>query len=244
MQNHLHFDSLDSTMFRLKHLVETSDNQLDAFFAITAAEQTSGRGRQSKSWESQCGKNLLMSVLLYPEYPPQKQFYVCRYVSLALVEFLTKRIQIENVHIKYPNDIYVGDKKIAGILIEHSLQGDKINYSIAGIGLNVNQAVFPAHLPNPTSIFLEANKEFPPFFCMEELIKSMQILSKFPPALLEQQYEQFLYKKNEYATFLMPEKSEFPIVAKIKGVTENGLLHLFDKDNQPLFCALNEIVYL
>ena len=225
-------------------MVESSEKGLEALFTITADQQENGRGRQQKTWESECGKNLLMSVLLYPPYSPQKQFYVCRYVSLALVDFLQEHAHIKNVYIKYPNDIYIGNQKVAGILIEHFLQGDKINYSIAGIGLNVNQAVFPEHLPNPTSIFLETNKEFSPFFCMEKIVENIKELSAYKPAVLEQKYEEFLYKKNEYATFLIPQQSDIPIVAKINGVTENGLLHLSDTENHSFFAAVNEIVYL
>jgi len=244
MQNHLHFDSINSTNAYLKHLVETSDNTLEAFFTITAGKQEHGRGRQQKSWESEEDKNLLMSILLYPTYSPQKQFYVCRIVSLAVAEFLTKRIKIENVYIKYPNDIYIGNKKAAGILLEHSLRENKINYTIAGIGLNVNQAVFPENLPNPTSIFLETNSEFPPFFCMEKIVKNIKEISTYSSAVLEQQYEQFLYKKNEFSFFLIPQQSAIPIEAKIVGVTANGLLHLTDKENHSFFCNLNEIRYL
>ena len=244
MQNHLHYDCLDSTSIRLKQLIATSAKPLDAFFTITAGKQERGRGRQTKSWESEPEKNLLMSVLLYPKYAPQQQFYVCRSISLAVVEFLSKQIRIENVSIKWPNDIYVGNKKIAGILIEHFLQGNKINYSIAGVGLNVNQGVFSENLPNPTSIFLETNKEFSPFFCMEELMKNIKELSKTDFAALEETYEQFLYKKNEYASFLIPKISTSPIDAKIKGVTENGLLRISDKDDNLIFCSLDEVVYL
>ena len=274
MQNHLHFNSLGSTNVHLKQMVESSEKGLEALFTITADQQENGRGRQQKTWESECGKNLLMSVLLYPQYPPQKQFYVCRYVSLALVDFLQELLQdtskntrhcgldpqspcrlgiphqvrndecTKNVYIKYPNDIYIGNQKVAGILIEHFLQGEKINYSIAGIGLNVNQAVFPAHLPNPTSIFLETNKEFSPFFCMEKIVENIKELSAYKPAVLEQKYEEFLYKKDEYATFLIPQQSDIPIVAKINGVIENGLLHLSDTENNSFFVAVNEIVYL
>jgi len=254
MQNHLHFDSIDSTNAYLKRLAETSAKPLTAFFTITAGKQEHGRGRQQKSWESEEGKNLLMSVLLYPAYSPQKQFYVCRIVSLAVAEFLVTSIfsravsgaelPPKNVFIKYPNDIYIGNKKAAGILLEHSLREDKINYTIAGIGLNVNQAVFPETLPNPTSIFLETNKEISPFFCMEEIVKNIKEISTYPPAVLEQQYEQFLYKKNEFSLFLIPQKSTLPIEAKIVGVTANGLLHLTDRDNNSFFCGLNEIGYL
>lgn len=185
-----------------------------------------------------------MSVLLRPQYAPQQQFYVCRYVSLSLAKFLTNRLKIKKVSIKYPNDIYVGDRKIAGILIEHFLCGDKINYSIAGIGLNVNQTVFPKNLPNPTSVLLETGKEISPFFCMEELVKNMKKLSTCTPSRLEKKYAQILYKKDEYAWFLIPQKADSPIKAKIKDVTKNGLLYLLDENNNPYYCALNEIVYL
>lgn len=224
-------------------MVETADNRLEAFFTITADRQENGRGRQQKKWESDEGKNLLMSVLLYPSYPPQQQFYVCCYVSLALAEFL-KQIEIDNVYIKYPNDIYIGNRKAAGILLEHSLQGETINYTIAGIGLNVNQTIFPENLPNPTSILLETNEEFPPFFCMEKIVENIKTFSKYAPAVLEQKYEQFLYKKDEFATFLIPQQSASPIEAKIKGVTENGYLHLSDRMGNTFFCAVNEVVYL
>ena len=244
MQNHIHFECLGSTNRHLQYLAGTSHKALPPFFTITADRQENGRGRQQKTWESEPCKNLLMSVLLYPQYPPQKQFHVCRYVSLALVAFLVEKGNLETVSIKYPNDIYIGNKKVAGILIEHFLQGDKIKYSIAGIGLNVNQAVFPEHLPNPTSLLLETNSNLSPLSCMEEIVNKMKETATYEPSLLEQQYEQFLYKKNEYAFFLIPQKSDFPIKAKINGVTENGLLHLSDNENHSFFCALNEVVYL
>jgi len=244
MQNHLHFDCLNSTNVYLKQLIDVSSQPLASFFTITADRQEQGRGRQSKTWESEDSKNLLMSVLLYPDYPPDKQFYICRFVSLSLVDFLTKQANIQNVYIKYPNDIYVKNKKIAGILIEHSLQGNKINYSIAGIGLNVNQAVFSENVPNPTSIFLETQREVPPLFCMEEIVKKLQVFSLYNATVLENKYMQFLYKKSEYAVFLIPKISDYPIEAKINGVSENGLLLLSDKENKSFACALNEIIYL
>jgi len=243
--NHLHFDVLDSTNAHLKRLIETSPAKIaDDFYVITADRQENGRGRQNKAWESEPKQNLLMSVLLRPAYTPQNQFYICRYVSLALVEFLTKQLNMENVSIKWSNDIYVENKKIAGILIEHFLQGNRINYSIAGIGLNVNQTVFPENIPNPTSIFLETNKEITPLFCMDAIIKNIKKTSTYSVAQLEEKYEQFLYKKDKYAYFLIPKKSDSPLKAKIKGVTKNGLLHLSDEDNNLYYCSFNEIIYL
>ena len=245
MQSHLHFDCLDSTSACLKRLIEASlDPMPEDFYTITADKQENGRGRQHKIWESEGGKNLLMSVLLRTPCAPQQQFHICRYVSLSLVAFLTEQLNMENAYIKWPNDIYVEDKKIAGILIEHFLQGNTINYSIAGIGLNVNQTVFPKNLPNPTSILLETNKETAPLFCMEEIVKNMKKLSASPSDLLKRKYEQFLYKKDKYASFLIPQKSDYPIVAKIKGVTEKGLLYLLDENDSPYCCSLNEITYL
>ena len=244
-QNHLHFDCLDSTNAYLKRLLSASADPLEAdFYVITADKQENGRGRQNKAWESEAGKNLLMSILLHPQYTPQDQFYICRYVSLALVELLTTQLQMDKVSIKWPNDIYVNDKKIAGILIEHFLQGNRINYSIAGIGLNVNQTVFSENIPNPTSILLETNKALAPLFCMEAITENIEKTATYSPALLEEKYEQYLYKKNQYAYFLLPKQSDCPLKAKIKGVTKQGLLHLSDEQGRGYDCAFNEVVYL
>ena len=118
---------------------------------ITASYQETGRGQPGNSWESEPGKNLLMSVILYPVMVrPADQFVISRMVSLAVFDLVAR--QTPSARIKWPNDIYAGDDKIAGILIENSIMGDTLGSTIAGIGLNVNQTVFTGGAPNPKSL--------------------------------------------------------------------------------------------
>lgn len=118
---------------------------------VVADFQTRGRGQKGNGWHSQKGENLLFSLLIYPSgIAPNRQFIISRVVSLALLRTLGK--YADGVKIKWPNDIYIGKRKIAGILIENSLLGRNISDSIIGVGLNVNQTAFPEDLPNPISL--------------------------------------------------------------------------------------------
>jgi BirA family biotin operon repressor/biotin-[acetyl-CoA-carboxylase] ligase len=212
------------------------------FFAVTADKQEQGHGRQGKQWESETGKNLLLSLLLYPNLPPVKQFNICQYVSMAIIDLLKDIFSISNACIKWPNDIYVGDKKIAGILIEHFIQGETINYTVVGIGMNINQALFSSS-SNITSLCLETGQEHDVMDCMENLITKMRQRENLPDPVLKTMYEQCLYRKGVFSDFILPAISTTPVSLQITGVTETGLLLLSDKNNVPYSCAFDEIVY-
>jgi BirA family biotin operon repressor/biotin-[acetyl-CoA-carboxylase] ligase len=213
------------------------------FFAITANEQENGHGRQGKKWESETGKNLLLSLLLYPNIHPSKQFNICQYVSLAAADVIRDTFSVPDVYIKWPNDIYIRDKKIAGVLIEHFIQGESINYSIVGIGININQRNFPAPLSHTTSLCIETGKEHDIKTCMENLIEKMKQTEKLSDTVLKMHYEHCLYKKGKFANFILPAISTTPMLLKITGVDEIGRLQLVDKNNIPYSCAFNDIVY-
>ncbi len=118
---------------------------------VTTRSQSAGRGQRGNSWESEPGKNLTFSYLLRPVgVKPQEQFLLSQAVSLAVVDVLSR--YAEGFSVKWPNDIYYHDRKIAGILIEHTLSGEEITRTIVGIGLNVNQTVFRSDAPNPVSL--------------------------------------------------------------------------------------------
>lgn len=122
--------------------------------------QTAGRGQRGNSWESTEGVNLLFTVLLRPDFlPVADQFSISRITALAIVKYLEGK----GLHpkIKWPNDIYINDKKICGILIEHTLCGANLSASILGIGININQKVFESDAPNPTSLLLELQHSMP-----------------------------------------------------------------------------------
>jgi BirA family biotin operon repressor/biotin-[acetyl-CoA-carboxylase] ligase len=246
---HLHFRCLSSTNTYLKELVEKYPVKelpsfLPPFFAVTADKQELGRGRQGKKWESETGKNLLLSLLLYPNIHPAKQFNICQYVSLAMIDLLKDTFSIPHVNIKWPNDIYAGHKKMAGILIEHFIQGNVINYTIAGIGMNINQRIFPATLPNASSLYLETGQEHDIKECMENLIANIKQIEKLPGTVLKERYERCLYRKGEFANYILPTISDTPMSLQITGVSATGQLELLDQSHTPYSCAFNEVIYL
>lgn len=122
--------------------------------ALMAKEQTAGRGQRGNSWEAEAGMNITMSILLEPRWvKASEQFSISEAVSLAIVDELRPLIGSSgDVAIKWPNDIYVGNKKICGILIENALLGNGIMRSVIGIGINVNQSLFLSDAPNPISL--------------------------------------------------------------------------------------------
>ena len=143
-------DSIDSTNEEARRRISTLDN----LSVVAVRCQTAGRGQGTNSWESAPGENLTFSVVLKNlDILPNQQIAISQITSLSIVEFLEHH-GIE-ARIKLPNDIYVGAKKICGILIENSIRSNRIVWSIIGIGINVNQTIFPSSLPNPTSILLE-----------------------------------------------------------------------------------------
>ncbi len=152
--------SVDSTnLWAVRHIGE-----LDNLSVVAAEWQSAGKGQGEHVWESEAGMNLTFSIILkyggedLPQMPAAQQKKVNDAVTSALLEFLGK-YGIE-AWIKPPNDIYVGDRKICGLLIEHKVRGSLLTASIIGIGLNVNQIDFPSHLPNPVSMRILSGQEY------------------------------------------------------------------------------------
>ncbi len=141
----------------------TQSTNLDAMQArhsapdctVWAAEfQSAGRGQRGNRWESAACENLTFSILFKPtKVPAAGQFIITQVAALGVVEYL--RTHGVEAKVKWPNDIYVGDRKICGMLIENILHGDRLSVSVCGIGLNILQREFPPELPNPTSLVLE-----------------------------------------------------------------------------------------
>ena len=148
-------ESADST----NNWLARNEEALPSPCVVRCHTQTAGRGQRGNSWESQPGKNFTGSLLLHPSYLPAcKQFILSEAVALAIIATL-KEYGIE-AKVKWPNDIYVGNKKITGILAEHVVNGRNISRSIVGIGLNVNQEKFFSDAPNPTSMKNETLTEY------------------------------------------------------------------------------------
>ena len=118
---------------------------------VIADFQTAGKGQVGNSWESEAGKNLMFSILLYPDFlPANRQFLISQIASLSVKETLEK--YTDSVTVKWPNDIYWKDRKICGMLIENDLSGQHLYCSVVGIGLNINQEIFRSDAPNPVSL--------------------------------------------------------------------------------------------
>jgi BirA family biotin operon repressor/biotin-[acetyl-CoA-carboxylase] ligase len=167
-------DLTDSTNSFLKGKI--AKGQASEGTIVTAKGQSAGKGYGENIWESEHGKNLLLSLMLEPAFlAPSEQFYISMVTSIAVFETVYDFIFQNYITIKWPNDIYYKKKKIAGILIENTIAGNKLQNSIIGVGINVNQKEFPAHLPNPVSIVNITEREFDTDEVLEEFMKRMDI---------------------------------------------------------------------
>jgi BirA family biotin operon repressor/biotin-[acetyl-CoA-carboxylase] ligase len=149
--NILKFDALSSTNALAEEMLASGHPPEGTM--IVADTQTDGKGAGNNTWESETGKNLLATIILYPDFlPAEKQFLLNKCISLAVLNCIKYFAHDSDVKIKWPNDIYVGNKKIGGILIKNTISGQELQNCIVGIGLNINQENFNKSLPNPVSL--------------------------------------------------------------------------------------------
>ncbi|MGM9786587.1 MAG: biotin--[acetyl-CoA-carboxylase] ligase [Candidatus Cryptobacteroides sp.] len=156
----LWLDNVDSTNTEARRRISDIDN----LSVLSARFQTAGRGQRGNSWTSSPGENLTFSIVLKfggqhsHQMQAYDQFAISQMAALSVLDFLAS-YDIE-ARIKWPNDIYIGDRKVCGMLIENSLNGEWMSWSIIGIGINVNQTDFPDSLVNPTSMALQTGRKF------------------------------------------------------------------------------------
>ncbi len=154
-----HISSTDSTQKEIFNFLPHPPIFQNAPFgvvALRADQQVHGRGQRDHKWCSESGANLLTSLYIEPPaLHPRNQFIISQITALALHDTISKYVVDTPIYIKWPNDLYIREKKVAGILIEHAFQSAEIHHSVIGIGLNLNQVQFPSSLPNPTSLLLE-----------------------------------------------------------------------------------------
>lgn len=193
---------------------------------ISASFQTSGKGQRNNKWHSEALKNLIISIILYPKtLRPSLQFYISGIISIAVAEAL--EAFLSEISIKWPNDIYYANDKIAGILIENSIIGNKISSSICGIGVNINQENFPENLPNPTSLKIITGKTYNINTVEKSILDSLNrwfdLLTDKQYKLIDLEYTKRLYKLGEMTKF-RTENVEF--YGKISGVNSSGQLQI------------------
>lgn len=226
------------------YLIDLSNkSELQEGIVINALSQFKGVGQFENKWESESGKNLTFSLLLKPRFlNPASQFLLTQVLSLAISDYLLTQTD-KPVSIKWPNDIYIGKKKICGILVKNQLLGTIFENSFCGIGLNVNQEIFPP-LPNPTSLFLETGKEFDLNKVLKAVLESINLrynqLKEGKIETLERDYMERLLYKDVFAHYIY-KGSE--IEARIFDVNEYGHLLLEDRCRNEICCELKEIVF-
>lgn len=236
-------ESVNSTNRVLVEKIST-DGEVEEGTVISADYQIAGRGQATNSWESERGKNLLFSFFLKPtNISASEQFIVSQIIALSVRDVLEIYLR-QPVTIKWPNDIYVEDKKIAGILIENSLQGKRMNTSIVGVGLNVNQDLFVSDAPNPISMKQIAKKKFDRKKILDDIL---QHFSCYYENLTEQKrieianlYKNNLYRKTGFYVFENDRDEQF--IAKIYDILPTGQLVLLrESDNQPMIFSFKEV---
>jgi BirA family transcriptional regulator, biotin operon repressor / biotin---[acetyl-CoA-carboxylase] ligase len=200
--NIISYDILPSTNTKASDLLKTEE--VPEGTIVMATFQSAGRGRTGNYWESEKGKNLLISIILYPSMiEPENQFLISMTVTLGINDYLGR--YISGCKIKWPNDIYVNNDKIAGILIENSIMDNSIMNSIAGIGLNINQQDFLSDAPNPVSLCLVTGKEHDLSSCLSELTGALDIryhqLITGEYYELRRDYNSQLYRLEEWCNY-------------------------------------------
>lgn len=209
----INFDVITST----NQYIKEQYKNLEPFTIINANKQTNGRGRVDRKWESIEGKNLTFSIYLKPKILPEKLPLLSLVIGASIYNVLSKYI---NCLIKWPNDIIVNDKKIAGILVE-SIYSNELEALVVGIGININQDQFSNDLKNKaTSLFIETNTEYNKNIILDEFIKEFDLL-----------YNDFIVGNNQFVNickehnYLLNKEINYNgSIAKIVDISEEGKL--------------------
>jgi BirA family transcriptional regulator, biotin operon repressor / biotin---[acetyl-CoA-carboxylase] ligase len=238
----LYFDELPSTNSEASRLLR--EQELPEGCVIQAGFQSAGRGHGSNKWVSDKGMNLLFSIILSPEnIDPSEQFNISIAVSLGLLDYLSRHCS--EVKVKWPNDIYVNDDKIAGILIENSILGGTIRNSIAGIGININQVDFNNSAPNPVSLRMKTGREYDLELCLKVILSALD--NRYRELLygdisrMREEYISSLYRLNEWHSYRSGDKL---IRARLSGITSEGRLVLEGKSGLMSEYGFKEVEFI
>ncbi len=217
-------DAINSTSIYLKQLSKEVD--VSNWTIVTAEYQTLGRGQMQTKWESEYGKNLIFSVLIkFDDLKVWNQFNLNCAISIGIFNAL-KEYKLPQLKIKWPNDIMSVNKKLGGILIENSLLNDKIYQSVVGIGLNINQDIYPDYLPKAVSMKQILKNDFDRDEILFQIVNSIKtqidILNRGEFKTLHQNYENILFKKGKVQMF--ENKNHLKFIGQIIGVSKQGKL--------------------
>ena len=215
-------EAVDSTNnYANRYIGESGAAEGTVFLAY---DQTAGRGQRTNTWESAPGENLTFSIVLAPVFLPiMDQFLLSKVVALGI--YMAINEYVRGLKIKWPNDIYAGNKKLGGILIENSIMNGLIKNSIVGIGFNVNQDIFKSDAPNPVSLKMLTKEHFDCEIVLNEILSGIdhyyKLLRQGDSDTINREFESVLFRFNQWCRY----KSEDEIFeGAIRGVNEIGQL--------------------
>ncbi len=238
----VNLDSVDSSNNYAAQELLTKSLKEGTVFVATC--QQSGRGQGSAAWESEKGLNLTCSLILFPrELEIGRQFSLSKAIALGVTDFLSDKVN--GVSVKWPNDIYVGDNKIAGILIETAISAGKFSRAIIGIGLNINQEKFMSDAPNPISLknLTGINYDIPQM--LSELCKALdkryvQLMSG-NSVQIDFDYEKLLYRRKVWAKY---RSGIVEFEGKVSGVDALGRLLIETRDGMMRGFQFKEVTFV
>lgn len=238
-----HIEETDSTNLYLKRI--SRENELPQGYTIYADYQDAGRGQKNTSWESERGLNLLFSTVLFPEkLEAGKQFILSQIISLAVKDVLDK--EASGFSVKWPNDIYWENKKIAGILIENEIMGDYISRSVIGVGINLNQEIFRSDAPNPVSLKQITGKNYEIQPLLQRILTTLKdyfssLNNHNSIKSIREKYYNSLFRKEGF--YLYNDGSQ-NFMAEIACVEDSGLLVLRKETGETVKYAFKQIRFV
>lgn len=234
------YNTIDSTNKEAHRLL--AEGPVQDGCTLLAIHQTDGKGQLGRSWLAEPGKHLSMTIIHQPQLLPATDLpFLGMKVSLGIVKALHAIDNALIPLIKWPNDIYIHGKKLCGILIENSLTGARVQHSVIGIGMNVNETQFPAQLPNAISLLLIAGKEYHIEWIArkirDEIMSSLHMTSTH----WKEEYDLFVFGKGQSFRF---ESGGHSFPAIVIGVSLEGKLILQLEDGKTVFFSTHEVKWL
>lgn len=241
-----HFKNIDSTNSYLQNLLDKGEDVADN--VVVTDFQTSGKGQGKNVWQSEDGKNLLFSIALDMSFlKAENQFFLTQMISVAMINVLRNFLPEDSLFIKWPNDIYFNDRKIAGMLIKNEIKGMMLGTSIVGIGLNVNQISFDDNIPNPISMKMITGKDYDLDELLSAIVCQLSDYSRLCvnsndtfSTLIIKTYTSRLYRYHQLALF---EHEGSIKEMMIIGFDKYGRLILKEKNDREVVCNLKEIIF-
>ncbi|HYW97130.1 MAG TPA: biotin--[acetyl-CoA-carboxylase] ligase [Bacteroidales bacterium] len=238
----IYLPETDSTNLQASALL--SERHDKTAYVVTTGFQDAGKGQSGNVWISEKDKNLLCSIVIYPDFLGiTNHFYLSKITALVLHDLL--RRYIPKPEIKWPNDILVNERKIAGILIENTLQNSEVLSSVIGIGLNVNQADFPEFYPGATSILNETGTIHDTDVILNHLLEQFDywygLLKESQWQVIDSAYFKVMYRFNRFAPYSV---SGYQFKARIVGVEPDGHILLEKQDKELLKFGFKDVAFL